>query len=53
MVGIAKKNENSVATYLDAPIKIAPKIVAPDRDVPGTIDKIWKIPIKIAVLYDN
>ena len=40
MVGIDRKNENSVATYLEVPIKIALKIVAPDRDVPGTIDKI-------------
>ena len=35
IVGIPKKNENSAATYRDAPIKIPPKIVAPDLEVPG------------------
>ena len=38
ITGIARKNENSAATVLDVPNKIAPKIVAPDRDVPGIIE---------------
>ena len=35
ITGIAKKNVNSAATKRDVPIKIAPIIVAPERDVPG------------------
>lgn len=33
ITGIPKKNENSVATKREAPIKIAPKMVAPEREV--------------------
>ena len=51
ITGIARKNENSAATLLEQPSIIAPKIVAPDLDVPGTIDRTWNIPIKRAVLY--
>ena len=35
ITGIARKNVNSVATNLDAPNKIPPTIVAPEREVPG------------------
>lgn len=35
ITGIERKNENSAATALEVPIKIAPTMVAPDRDVPG------------------
>ena len=51
ITGIARKKVNSVATNLDVPISIAPIIVAPDLDVPGSNDSTWKIPIIIAVLY--
>ena len=34
-VGIAKKNENSVAAWRDKPNNKPPIIVAPERDVPG------------------
>ena len=37
--GIAKKNENSAAAVLDTLIVDAPKIVEPERDVPGIKDK--------------
>src|SRR5690625_7609004 len=37
MVGIAKKKENSVAVLRWIPANIPPIIVAPERDVPGTI----------------
>lgn len=37
IVGIAKKNENSVATFLFKPSKSPPIIVAPDLDTPGII----------------
>ena len=36
ITGIARKNVNSAETYLDAPKIIPPRIVAPERDVPGT-----------------
>ena len=39
IVGIAKKNVNSADKYLEAPINIAPIIVAPDLDVPGKIER--------------
>lgn len=32
MTGIPKKKENSVATKREAPIKMAPRIVAPERE---------------------
>ena len=44
ITGIPKKNENSVATNLEAPIKIAPRIVAPEREVPGTSASTWNNP---------
>ena len=45
IVGIAKKNVNSAATVLDNPMAIPPKIVAPERDVPGNIAAItWNNP---------
>ena len=34
-VGMARKNENSVAALRDRPKSIPPMIVAPERDVPG------------------
>ena len=39
MVGIARKNENSVAARRDKPKKIPPIMVAPEREVPGIIAK--------------
>ena len=35
MAGTAAKKENSVASVLSIPSSLAPKIVAPERDVPG------------------
>ena len=50
MTGIARKKVNSAATVLDTPIKSAPTIVAPERDVPGKTAAInWKNPIINAV----
>lgn len=51
IVGIPKKNENSVEIKREQPINIAPKIVAPERDVPGIKAKTWKKPMNNAVLY--
>ena len=50
ITGIARKNVNSAATSLEVPSIIAPRIVAPDLDVPGIKDNTWKAPIKSAVL---
>ena len=36
ITGIARKKVNSAATVLDIPIIIAPRIVAPEREVPGS-----------------
>ena len=45
MVGIARKNENSVAALLSAPNNMAPTIVAPARDTPGTMERHCIAPI--------
>ena len=50
ITGIPKKNENSVATKREAPIKIAPKMVAPGREVPGINASTWKAPTIKAAL---
>ena len=50
ITGIPKKNENSVATKREAPIKIAPKMVAPEREVPGINASAWKAPTIKAAL---
>ena len=50
MVGIARKKENSAAMKREAPIRVAPIIVAPEREVPGIKASTWKIPIPKAVL---
>ena len=50
ITGIAKKKVNSAATVLETPIKSAPRIVAPEREVPGKIAAIsWNNPITAAV----
>ncbi len=50
ITGIARKKVYSAATVLDTPIKSAPTIVAPEREVPGNIAAInWKRPIIRAV----
>lgn len=53
IVGIAKKNENSAATYLDAPSRVAPIIVEPDLDVPGISARHWNRPIPRANLKET
>ena len=50
IAGIDKKKENSAEAVLDNPNKVAPKIVEPLRDVPGTNAKHWIRPMKNAVL---
>ena len=40
MTGMARKKVNSAATVLDTPISSAPRMVAPDLEVPGKIAAI-------------
>ena len=49
ITGIAIKNENSVAVLRLNPSSVAPRIVAPDLDVPGIKASIWNIPTPNAV----
>lgn len=52
ITGIARKKVNSAAAVLETPIRRAPRIVAPEREVPGKIAAIsWNMPIASAVLY--
>ena len=52
IVGTARKNVNSAATGLAIPIRSAPTIVAPEREVPGKRAAIsWNTPIMKAALY--
>ena len=50
---MARKNEKSAAARLLAPISIAPTIVAPDRETPGTMARHWKSPILTAMGIEN
>ena len=46
MTGIARMKVNWAATVLETPIMIPPRIVAPDREVPGKIAAIsWNSPM--------
>ena len=47
------KNENSVAIERLVPTNKPPRIVEPERLVPGTSAKHWKRPILIAVMKSN
>ena len=53
MTGIPKKKENSAATPLEQPSTMAPKMVEPEREVPGTRERSWNRPIKRAVLVET
>lgn len=39
ITGMAKKKVNSAATVREVPIRIAPMMVAPEREVPGISDR--------------
>ena len=45
IIGTDKKKEYSAATERDTPNSIAPSMVAPEREVPGTKAKTCMIPI--------
>ena len=49
MVGIAMKKENSAAAARDSPSSMAPRIVEPEREVPGISASTWKQPMSRAV----
>ena len=48
MVGMARKKENSAAAPRLRPRSIAPRIVAPDREVPGIMERHWNRPMYTA-----
>ena len=50
IAGIARKKVYSAATLLEVPIRMAPTIVAPEREVPGMSASIWNTPMSSAVL---
>ena len=45
MVGIASQNENSAAERRSAPSSMAPTMVAPERDTPGTMARHCTTPM--------
>ena len=49
MVGTARKNVNSAATVREQTMSIAPRIVAPERLVPGTSARNWNRPMNRAM----
>jgi len=52
MTGTARKKVNSAAVVLESPIRIPPRMVAPDLEVPGKMAAIsWKSPTSIASRY--
>ena len=52
MVGMARKKENSAAALRLRPRSMAPKMVAPEREVPGIMDKHWNRPMYTATDQD-
>ncbi len=48
MVGMASTKENSAAVRRSTPHSRAAMIVAPEREVPGTIASTWPNPISTA-----
>ena len=49
MVGMAIKKLNSAAAERLAPRKMPPRMVEPDREVPGIRLRHWKRPMPMAV----
>ena len=49
-VGMAMKKENSAPALRPTPMRIAPRIVEPEREVPGIRLRHWKQPMSRAVL---
>ena len=49
MVGMAMKKENSAPALRPTPSRMAPKMVEPEREVPGTRLRAWKQPMYRAV----
>ena len=45
ITGTARKNVYSDASSLEHPSRIPPMMVAPEREVPGTMERSWKTPI--------
>ena len=53
MVGIASQNENSAAERRSAPNSMAPTMVAPERDTPGTMARHWQTPMAKYIGSEN
>ena len=53
ITGIARKKVNSAAISLEAPIRIPPMMVEPEREVPGIRERTWNTPTKKASLKDK
>ena len=53
IAGTARKKVNSEATLLELPSMIPPRIVEPEREVPGISESAWKQPIKKAFLNET
>lgn len=49
IVGMARKKENSAPAALPTPRMIAPRMVEPEREVPGIRLSHWKQPMSMAV----
>ena len=50
MVGMAMKKENSAPALRPTPMRMAPRMVEPEREVPGIRLRHWKQPMSRAVL---
>ncbi len=50
ITGMARKKENSEATFREQPRMDAPRMVEPEREVPGTRERHWNTPMRKAVL---
>ena len=49
MTGIPRKKLNSAAMGRDSPRSMAPRMVAPEREVPGIRARTWNAPMKKAM----
>ena len=48
ITGTARKNVYSAATSRDVPMRMPPRMVAPERDVPGMSASTWNTPMSSA-----
>ena len=53
MTGIARKKEYSAATGRESPISMEPRMVDPEREVPGMMESAWNSPTENACESDS